>query len=64
MKDKIIKSAGKRGKTKYELADKLQISYSACSAAVNALVKSGDLVVTGKVQHGVGRPAIKFGAAK
>jgi len=62
MKDKILKAAGKKGKTKAELADKLGVGYSTCSVAVNELVKDGFLVVTGKVKTGqAGRPSTLYG---
>jgi response regulator of citrate/malate metabolism len=63
-KDKILKAAGKKGKTKIELATKLDIGYSTCSVLVNELVKEKKLVVTGQVKTGtVGRPATKYGVA-
>ncbi len=62
VKDKIVKAAGKKGKSKVALAEKLHISYSACSAAVNELVAEGELVVVGKEKAvGAGRPAVLYG---
>lgn len=64
---KILKIAGtyKTGATKKQLARRLNISYSACSVAVNELVAAGKLTPTGQVRAGSGRgrPATKFGTA-
>lgn len=48
----IVRSAGKRGKTKSELADAVGLSLSQTAKVVNDLVFSGDLTVTGKTASG------------
>lgn len=56
---KIIRAAGKRGKTKYELAAQFGLSYSRISALVNALVKAKALVrKTTRASTGGRRPAV------
>lgn len=55
---KIIKAAGKRGKTKLELATQLGLSYSRVSALVNKLTfKAGELTWKGKRASTGGREA-------
>lgn len=62
-KIQLLKSAGLRGKTKDELAERLGVGHSYVSRTVNELVASGKLVVTGTYRPSRGRPAPRYGRA-
>lgn len=58
---KFITAAGKRGKTKSQLAARLGVGHSYVSRRVNALVAAGLLEVKGYEKPSVGRPAPRYG---
>jgi len=51
-KQKIVKAAGLRGKTKTEIADSLGMNSSHIGKVVNDLVFSGELIPDGKTTTG------------
>lgn len=60
--DKILRTAGKRGKTKAQIATAIGTGHSYASRRVNALVDAGRLTVVGQVKPagGVGRPSPRY----
>jgi predicted ArsR family transcriptional regulator len=61
-KEKIVKAAGKRGRTKTELAEKLGVGHSYVSRLVNELYDDGKLVVIKTKKRETGRPAPVYAA--
>lgn len=51
-KDKIIRTAGRRGKTKQQIAEAVGVGYSQAAKVVNELVFSGRLRISGATKGG------------
>lgn len=60
MQDRILKAAGRRGKTKAQLAEQFGVGFSYISRNVNELVDAGLLVGTVARPKGRGRPATRY----
>jgi len=49
---RIVRSAGKRGKTKAELADAVGVSYSQVAKLANELLAAGELQIVSRTDTG------------